>query len=46
MRLLANNPLWIVLIVITLALHVGFAVALWRWTRGARSKPPPSPGDE
>jgi hypothetical protein len=33
MRLLLDNPLWIVVIVITLALHIGFFVAVRRMMR-------------
>lgn len=37
MRLLLDNPLWIVVIAITIALHVGFFVAV---RRIMREKPP------
>jgi hypothetical protein len=40
MHLLLQNPLWIVLIVITVALHVGFAVMVRRWMREPEPKPP------
>jgi hypothetical protein len=39
MHLLLQNPLWIVLIVITVALHVGFAVMVRRWMREPEPKP-------
>jgi len=41
MQLLVDNPLWIVLILITIALHVGFAVAVRRLMRDPGPKPPP-----
>lgn len=33
MDLLLSSPLWIVLIVVTVALHVGFAIAVRRMIR-------------
>ena len=43
MSLLLQNPLWIAVLAITLVLHVGFAVALWRWTRSSKPRMPPNP---
>ena len=37
MRLLLENPVWLVVIAITVAVHVGFAVALYRVARDKRS---------
>jgi hypothetical protein len=43
LRLFADNPLWIALVVVTIAIHVGFVVALRRLFR-APPPPPPPPG--
>ncbi len=43
MNLLLQNPLWIAVLAITLALHVGFGVVLWRWTRTSKPRTPPNP---
>ena len=46
LRLVADNPLWIVLVAVTIAVHVGFAVALRRLFRAPPPPPPGSAGGE
>jgi uncharacterized protein YneF (UPF0154 family) len=41
-ELLGQNPLWIVIIVLTVGLHVGFALAVRHWMRSAEKPPPES----
>lgn len=43
-RLFAENPLWLALVVVTIAVHVGFFVALRRLFGGPGPKPPDAPG--
>ncbi len=46
MEMLLQNPLWVVLIGLTVALHVAFAVMVARWLRAPESKPAPKPPED